>query len=357
MRNFGKHAALVLFSLLLCALVLEGAVRLYSAFWFPRMMQLDDQLGWKHTPSVSKTFENKLGERVEVVQNVYGHRGPARPLAKTAGKYRLLVLGDSFTEGVQVGESDLFTAVLERNDPRLEVLNTGVGGYGTVQEYLYLEAEGLKHNPDLVLLMVFDNDLADNCLPSYPAFGPKPYAVRRNGGVEIMRKLESDQFLKYSIPVPFAEQLNKHSYLFYFLNTSVYQRLRGDQMRAYIKADMQAAEACSKQEVIAALMEKMQGLVTSRGARFAVVLIPTRDQARQGNSLTMQPIADFCQRRGFSCLSLVERFARDMDSAKPYLPNDIHWTKAGHRIAAEEIGRFLQASGALPARTAEGSGG
>src|SRR5262245_28459975 len=141
MRNFGKHAALFVCSLVVCLLVLEGAIRVYSAFWFPRMMQLDDQLGWKHTPNVSKEFKNELGERITVVQNAYGHRGRERPLAKSPDKYRILVLGDSFTEGVQVGEDDLFTAVLEHDDPRLEVLNTGVGGYGTVQEYLYLERE------------------------------------------------------------------------------------------------------------------------------------------------------------------------------------------------------------------------
>ena len=71
----------------------------------------------------------------------------------------------------------------------------------------------------------------------------------------------------------------------------------------------------------------------------------------------MQTIGDFCQRRGLNCLSLLERLARDMESAQPYFANDIHWTRAGHRIAAEEIGRFLHAIGALPARAQDGGGG
>jgi hypothetical protein len=123
------------------------------------------------------------------------------------------VVGASFTEGVQVGEDDLFTALLERSNLRLEVLNTRVGGYGTVQEYLYLETAGLKHNPDLVLLMVFENDLADNCLPVYPSFGPRAYAVLNAQSVEIVRDPDSQEFLKYTLPVPFANALNQHSYL------------------------------------------------------------------------------------------------------------------------------------------------
>jgi len=341
MRNVGKHGVLLLFSLMLCALVLEGGVRLYSLFFFPRMMQLDDELGWKHVPNVSKEFENELGERVTVVQNAYGDRGPERPLGKTPGKYRILVVGDSFTEGVQVGEDDLFTAVLERSDPHLEVLNTGVGGYGTVQEYLYLERTGLKHNPDLVLLMVFDNDLTDNCLPAYPAFGPKPYAERHGAAIEIVRKPDAQEFLKYSIPVPFAQQLNKHSYFFYFLNTTVYQRLRGDRMRELIKQDMQSTDACGRYPVIFGVIDKVRALTEAHGARLALVLIPTREQALKGASPSLQPIAQFCAERGMACLSLVDRLAREMES-KPYLPTDIHWTKAGHRIAADEIARFLQ---------------
>lgn len=46
----------------------------------------------------------------------------------------MLVLGDSFTEAIQVGEVDLFTSQLEVLHPNVEVLNAGVGGYGTVQE-------------------------------------------------------------------------------------------------------------------------------------------------------------------------------------------------------------------------------
>jgi lysophospholipase L1-like esterase len=305
-------------------------------------MQLDDQLGWKHTPKATKIFGNEFGERIEVIQNEYGHRGPARTLQKEPDRFRILVLGDSFTEGVQVGEDDLFTAVLERVDPRFEVLNAGVGGYGTVQEYLYLESEGLKHNPDLVLLMVFDNDLSDNCLPAYPGFGPRPHAVLKGDTVEIVRSPDRRPFLKYAMPTPFAAELNKYSYLFYFLNTNVYQRLRANRMRELQKADLRQTDECGRYEVMFGLLEKMQRLLVQRSARFAVVLIPTREQVRQGRSPSLQPIVEFCARRGIACLSLLERFVREVDRVQPYFPTDIHWTKEGHRLAAEEIAHFLR---------------
>lgn len=342
MRRFGSRAAIVFGSLIVALLLLETGVRLYSALWFPRMMQLDDRLGWKHTPNVRKVFVNEFGERAEVIQNEYGHRGRAYPLRKDPGKVRILVLGDSFTEGVQVGEDDLFTALLERADPRFEVLNAGVGGYGTVQEYLYLESSGLKHNPDLVLLMIFDNDLTDNCLPAYPGLGPRPYAVRSGDRVRIVTHPDPGEFLKYALPVPFAEALNKRSYVFYFLNTNVYQALRVARMREMQRADFERAKQCGRNEVMLAMLGRISAVLAPHGARFAVALIPTREQVRQRDAPVFQPIVEFCRRQGIACLSLLESFADEGDASQPYFPTDIHWTRAGHRLAAEAISRFLQ---------------
>jgi lysophospholipase L1-like esterase len=344
------RAALALSSVVLTLLALECGVRLYSMLWFPRMMELDPHLGWKHTPGVHRVFVNEAGERIEVRQNEYGHRGGAHPLRKDPGKYRILVLGDSFTEGVQVAEGDLFTALLERSDPRYEVLNAGVGGWGTVQEYLYLESDGLRHRPDLVLLMVFGNDLDDNCLAAYPAIGPRPYAVRDGRGVRIVRDPDARAFLAYALPVPFAAVLNAHSYLYYFLNAHVYQEMRARHVADLRNADALRAAECGRYDVLFAMIEKTRRLVASRDARLAVILIPTREQARSGAAAELEPIVDFCARQGIDHLSLLERLRREMDTAHPYFDRDIHWTKDGHRAVAEEIAAFVRRDVALGGR-------
>src|SRR5262249_36197114 len=159
-------------------------------------------------------------------------RGRSHPLVRPSDKqYRVLMLGDSFTEGVQVGEGDVVSAQLERIDPRLEVLNAGVGGYGTVQEYLYLRNEGLRFRPDLVLVMFFVTDLDDTCLSYDGGFGPRPYAELHGRNVEIVERLDPTAFQRFIIPIPFGVWLSRHSYLYYFLNTRVYQHLIIDRIR------------------------------------------------------------------------------------------------------------------------------
>ena len=342
LQNAFKQLLLVLFSLVIGLLVLELCIRIYSGVAFPKMMVLDQKLGWKHAVNVAKIFRNEYGEEALVVQNSYGHRGKFYSVPREKNKYRILVLGDSFTEGSQVNEEDLFSAYLERKNPDMEVINAGVGGYGTVQEYLYLASDGLTLAPDLVLLMVYENDPADNCLSYDPGVGLRPYAVLNNREVQIIEELHPEEFLKFLPPVPFRLFLHSHSYLFYFLNSKVYQVLRESQMRKLATEDLRKTDGCRRYEVFAGIVTKMSRLLSSKRIDFAMVLIPSRKDVVRGSSDILKPILDLCQEQSLKCLSLLNRFVRETAAgANPYFQFDIHWTKTGHQIDADEIDSFL----------------
>ena len=336
-----KSLVVIVFSIAFGLAALEGAIRVYSSLYFPRMMLLDKTLGWKHAPNVSKPFVNEFGENALTIQNEYGHRGKTYPLAKTPGKYRTLVLGDSFTEAVQVSEDDLFTAQIEASHPKYEVVNAGVGGYGTIQEYLYLATEGLQFHPDLVLLMVFENDLSDNCLSHYPGFGPRPYGAFAKGGLTIVEQPSPQAFLKYTLPIPFAFFLSQHSYLFYFLNDNIYHKLFAAHMRQLHKADLQETDNCGKYDVFYAIITMFQQLLGRQGIDLGLVLIPSKANVLKGHSEILSPVEEYCQRQHIACRPLLGRFTKEQAAAQSYFPIDIHWTRAGHRVVADEVGQFI----------------
>ncbi|RMF52082.1 MAG: SGNH/GDSL hydrolase family protein [Chloroflexota bacterium] len=104
-----------------------------------------------------------------VEYNSKGMRGPEVAYEKEADVYRILIIGDSFVEAVQVAYTETFQAILQAElaqrsarGKRIEVLAMGRMGWGTLQEYLYYRVEGRKFQPDLVLLMFYINDVADN---------------------------------------------------------------------------------------------------------------------------------------------------------------------------------------------------
>ena len=106
--------------------------------------------------------------------NSYGARDSERSPA--SARPRVVVLGDSFVEGVGVGEAQRFTNLLER-DTGIEHLNFGSAGhFGTTQYYLLYEtlARGFAHAA-VVVSMLPSNDFWDNDLEYGRLVHPKRY--------------------------------------------------------------------------------------------------------------------------------------------------------------------------------------
>ena len=119
------------------------------------------QLSFSHAPNRSAFL---MGVPVSI--NSGGLRDREFTREKPPGTYRIMMLGDSTTFGWGVRLEDTAAKFLERklNDhlppgyDKVEVINTGVGNYDTVQEVTYYETIGRTYHPDLVVLVFFIND-------------------------------------------------------------------------------------------------------------------------------------------------------------------------------------------------------
>lgn len=85
-------------------------------------------------------------------------------LTKNENVYRILVLGDSFTFGQGVHRYDAYPSRLETllnlsaKVKRAEVINWGIRGYSTVQEFELLKKGISKVKPDLLIVEITLND-------------------------------------------------------------------------------------------------------------------------------------------------------------------------------------------------------
>jgi hypothetical protein len=128
---------------------------------YMRNMLPDEKLKYRHKPS----WETQYGD-VLITYNERGLRD--RPiLPKSQDEFRILALGDSATFGWGVSQDQIFTSRLERIlqdrfQRTVRVINSGVGGYNTVQEVTYFNNEGLTLQPDLVMLTYVENDIEEN---------------------------------------------------------------------------------------------------------------------------------------------------------------------------------------------------
>jgi lysophospholipase L1-like esterase len=127
----------------------------------------DATLGWRNIPGWRATTR---GRPLSI--NAQGFRGTEDvDDAKSRGVRRILILGDSYAWGYGVADHEVFAVLLERllNEVgnRYEVINTGVSGWGTDQQLLFLRQEGFRYDPDVVVVAFFlGNDIDNNSAAS-----------------------------------------------------------------------------------------------------------------------------------------------------------------------------------------------
>ena len=170
-----------LLSVLFALLVTELAVR----FVIDDGMQFDLEM-WKYARDVKVVSDNPtIGHEhgpnrdaqlmgVDLATNSKGLRDREFSLERTPGVKRILMVGDSLTLGWGVAAADTFSKRLERmfaaDGRQVEVINTGVGNWNTVQEVQYFLAKGAAYKPDIVVLGFFVNDAEPLPRASKPSF-------------------------------------------------------------------------------------------------------------------------------------------------------------------------------------------
>ncbi len=147
----------------------------------------DPEIGFRHRKNKRVTWRQE-----GYSQSYFGDDGLREPASakKVAGTYRILLLGDSFVEGLQEPHEFSFGEQLERRlsgqlHRPVEVLNFGTVGFSTVQEYLMLQQMLPKYKADAVMLCYTPRDMAETLESWAPAnmkpVGSRPYALKMPG--------------------------------------------------------------------------------------------------------------------------------------------------------------------------------
>jgi lysophospholipase L1-like esterase len=116
----------------------------------------------------------------EFATNDQGLRYRNIRLAKPKETYRVLVVGDSMTEGVGVAQDETFSDLLERRFSRkrpVEFINGGLGGTGVFEYGRLFLSWGVAYEVDALLVAVFANDVWN----AAPDDHPEDLLLRREG--------------------------------------------------------------------------------------------------------------------------------------------------------------------------------
>jgi len=387
---------LLAFGVTLGLLVAEGAGRLLERMVcrdaLAGLVVRSREFGWRLRPGAAGWQQRcavRAPEwRIHTRINPHGLRDRDIPYERRGG-FRVLALGDSFVEGMQVDQERTFPKLLEQRldaaGVPTEVLNTGVAGWGTDNELLFFRTEGWKYAPDLVLL-AFDttNDVFENQrhLVARSTFWPdKPYFTLEHGQLTLQhfplpaRSPVMEALAALSGPLLLHSALMRWTTAF----TSVWQLVGvppphplepgiPEPMEIYLRhypPEWQQAWRITRRLIL-----QLRREVRAHGGRLAVVLVHPREEvspmrfkfatdirpALKGKALDVDKpnrlITRFLARRRIPTIPTLDEFrARYRENGTPgYLVADIHWAPAGHELVARLVDEGLHRLGLVPVR-------
>lgn len=98
--------------------------------------------------------------------NSLGYTGKEWTKQADTGTYRIITMGDSFTEGVGAPADstypELLQAILTAKGQKVEVLNAGVGGSDPIFSYKNMSERLLPYKPNLVVQTISENDILND---------------------------------------------------------------------------------------------------------------------------------------------------------------------------------------------------
>lgn len=327
------------------------------------------KIGYEPVPLVytgrELSFYDYLG-----ASNSLGFRDREHAVAKPAGVYRIVVLGDSIAAGLHVERNeDVFPPILEQvlvqGGLRAEVINLAVSGYNTQQEVEMLRDKGLQYHPDLVVVAYtmssrehLDGDILKTLLE----------AEQRQGGVSGARvsswlvKSALYRFVRFRVlatkrtpatatpatatAAPAAPAATAA--------TTVAPGAAGAGLAGTAASPTQHYLDLVSGDTVAPYFGVLRDLARQHHFQVLIAVFPrfVRTFGYYNFGRQHQFVADLAQVNGFALVDLLVPFSDcRRASAEPISSDNFHPSPYGHRCAAAAIARAVMA---LPPRPPSG---
>jgi lysophospholipase L1-like esterase len=297
-------------------------------------------LGWATKPHL---------ELEDVRTNSVGMRSDCEfTKERTSGAHRILFIGNSYTFGANVTDSQAFPAVLQETYlPGWEALNLGVPGYGPDQALLRYETVGTQYKPDVVVFGFYPRGFF-RLFTSF-RFYAKPYFVLGESG-ELKLK---------NVPVMSPDELYAlydsgrrriggwtNSYLLGALGTRI--------ARTFERGRIKEREDESWR-LMAAILQRFRDQATEAGSKPFLLIFPTRPEKYEGTAY--EDLDELAQSEanalGLPFLSLMKGFIAESkrNPGKPLFKKPEaggHLSMHGNQLVAKLLYQSLEEAGFLP---------
>ena len=378
---------LVAASVLVSALILEFAVRAIP-LWPDQLSDFDPTLGMAHIPGAKGWWINvahPLQFRTYVEISSQGLHDRDYPSHKEVDGKRILLLGDSITDALEVNTEDNFAKQLEsmlNKNSHHEVINGGHIGYGTDQELVFYRSRGHEFSPDIVILCFTPgNDIENNM---GRGFANRPvFSLGDSGALALVSRPERParrygeyRGLNYQSLKDFLfDHFRSYQFIGFHLKTTVSAIGRAFPQN-FSSAEPGAPGAGASDgglgftagddlehgwALTQALILELSNEVYESGGEFVLAvmpdprLVPSPSSAAAARALAERSrrLAALCGEHGLHCVDTVplfESLIAEGHGPRLFIPNDGHPTAEGHLRIAQALNKYLSDSTLVPTR-------
>src|SRR5262245_28873057 len=227
-------------------------------------------LGWQRRPNLN--IRVNTGEReVQVISDTLRHRIGTVP--DESADVRILAVGDSFVEALQVDHAQTMTTLLAKGvgtalGQKVVAINAGVGGWDPNQYRIAVKQELQRTSYSLVLVFVYlENDLVERRVESFPpterltAPQPRYDTVRRTLNTLL---LLGQAWLRQ----------HSHLYIFYVNSVELRKMRAGLRTRHFLSNIMLSNAASPDWHVTGEVLAEIAGIAAQHSTPVLYVLLP-----------------------------------------------------------------------------------
>lgn len=302
-------------------------------------------------------------------------RGQIIPIKKRPHEQRILFIGDSGTEAPYLPIADTYPLVFKRllnhkkPNNKITVINAGVWGMTTIDEYHFLKEELIYLGPDVVILGLFmANDINFNLGHSRTRISHQPssdliaYLKDRSALVHFLYLSALRLNSRYHLfsPIDFGatslvpvELTLIDSYGFHMLNYPL------GEVATYMQKSSSLIDQAF--QILKTMFIKFKIMAAENNFQFRVILIPTPSAVAERLTILHHPqvlsdinaqgipleesdldfqkptrrVLEICAELDIPCLNPTRSFKRIGLSV--FFPEDEHLTKTGHEILARQL--------------------
>lgn len=334
-KSPGKRKALfvsILVVLTIGLLVAAGEVFLLvfnpQVSYFPR---------WEFSPEYglvlpkNTTIVHKRSGKWEYkyTMNEYGCRGKAVPMSNSYDKMNIVILGDSYAMGTAVNDGEEFPTIIAHElEGKVDVINTGIGGWGLTQQIRRFYEFGRLYDPAIVILQFCANDPADNL-------------ANKVTTVENGRFIFHNSTYSRSIAMNFLSKsyIVQHSQLYIFFRNIEWQtggkKIFARSVQTETGIFSQVLAPSQAERFYNELIEAFAVDLHARGIRFLMISV-------QGHLNKYPPIrgtvAELQSRGLLEYVEIEEWLRNETDIRSP----EGHWNKRAHAIIGRNLARIVE---------------